>query len=330
MVGGSYSGFGVPPTPFDRYIDDVYIATVPYGDIGSGPSGLHFSPDTVAFVGGSVPEPSFASDSNGGDNVTLSLGAMLRDLLSPWAERQRLYLEPYSRIGVFIELPSSQRTTEHLASVLRGPLLSLHTKAPTACASLARLRTTRLRCSLPATLLSLIATPTASAGTASRFRRLLLIFDGLAGNDSVTIHDVAKPETIVMRPGGADYNTGTMPFAAVNSETVLFLGGTGGLADTAYLYDGNGDDVAAIGPGFAQMTGPASFNRAQGITNAYAYATAGGNDVAYLYDSPQDDLLTAAATYSNLVGPTGAVAYAIWIQTHERQCQPRQRHRVFL
>ena len=83
----------------------------------------------------------------------------------------------------------------------------------------------------------------------------------------------------------------------------IFVHGTVGGTDTAFLHDGQGDDSLSVRPQFTSIRSDDAFQLAYGFERVYAYANAGGFDTAKLYDSVGDDTISISAGRSAISGP---------------------------
>ena len=83
----------------------------------------------------------------------------------------------------------------------------------------------------------------------------------------------------------------------------IYVHGTNGGSDTAFMHDGEGDDSLAVRPQFTSLRGDGAFQLAYGFERVYAYATSGGIDTAQLYDSVGDDTMSISSMRSIITGP---------------------------
>ncbi len=119
-------------------------------------------------------------------------------------------------------------------------------------------------------------------------------FEGMEGNDSVTIHGTDMTEKAELWPLEATMHSRDWRVQALSSENITMNHGGG--YDVAYLYDSAGDDRLKATESYARMwstdTDP-FYNQANGFHRTYAHSTEGGADRAYLYDSARDDTMKA-------------------------------------
>lgn len=127
----------------------------------------------------------------------------------------------------------------------------------------------------------------------------ILSFDGLGGDDRVSIVGIPGSESFTTAPGLA---TLIAPGLRVELNGVANVSFTGGMGDRAYLYDTSGDDVLTASPTTRTLDGPSHHVTIQGVERLYAYATAGGDDVALLADSRGSDTYKATPADARLYG----------------------------
>jgi hypothetical protein len=125
-------------------------------------------------------------------------------------------------------------------------------------------------------------------------------FDGLAGNDTITMNGTTVLDTGVLRPAAASMFASWYSAHARSFENVMIVSGGGN--DTAQFHDSPGDDVFFADPTSATFSGAGVTNIATGFSRVEAHAT-GGNDQAGFEDSAGTDTYIASATYAALVGP---------------------------
>ena len=129
-----------------------------------------------------------------------------------------------------------------------------------------------------------------------------ITFDGLGGNDSVTINGGPGDETGDLYPdhgtfAGTGYGVSVSDIASITATS-------GGGNDQATLHDGQGADTVIAYPTYATLSGPGVSLWANGFRSVTAVATVGGQDVARLYDSSGNDTFTAYPTYATLTDGT--------------------------
>jgi hypothetical protein len=125
-------------------------------------------------------------------------------------------------------------------------------------------------------------------------------FDGLAGNDSITMNGTSILDTAVLRPRAASTIASWYAANARSFENVTIVSGGGN--DTARFYDSAGNDTFLADPTTATFTGAGVTNVATGFARVEAHAT-GGNDRAGFADSAGADTYIASSTYAALIGP---------------------------
>lgn len=112
-------------------------------------------------------------------------------------------------------------------------------------------------------------------------------FDGLAGNDTVTISGTSADETAELWPDHSVFTSQSLSVTAANVESTMVVGGGG--SDTATFHDSAGNDQFVAAPDAATLQGDGFLTQALGFCTVNAFARQGGSDVAKLYDSAQTD-----------------------------------------
>ncbi len=107
-----------------------------------------------------------------------------------------------------------------------------------------------------------------------------LIFDGLGGNDSITINGSTANITADIYPDQVSVQFGAFTINGVNMETITVNGK--GANDTATIHDSSANDMYQAGLGFAKLTSTGRSISANGFEAVTAISTA-GTDVAYLF-----------------------------------------------
>jgi hypothetical protein len=108
-------------------------------------------------------------------------------------------------------------------------------------------------------------------------------FDGLGGDDSLTVVGSGDDEAAVLWPDRCVFIGPSLSLVAENVESTTVVGGGGN--DTATLYDSPGDDRLEATPDAANLQGNGFSVQALGFSTVTAHATQGGTDVASLHDS---------------------------------------------
>ena len=125
-------------------------------------------------------------------------------------------------------------------------------------------------------------------------------FDGLAGNDTMTMNGTMIGDTGVIRPAAASMFASWYGAHARSFEN--FAIDAGGAGDTVQFFDSAGNDQFFADPTTAIFTGAGVTNVATGFTRVEAHSS-GGNDQARFEDSQYTDTFIAASTYAALIGP---------------------------
>jgi hypothetical protein len=128
----------------------------------------------------------------------------------------------------------------------------------------------------------------------------------LAGKDVAHLYDTPLADTFTAMVASATLSGGNVSVTVFGFDEVFSYSTAGG-SDTAYLYDGMGQDSLMAGSTYALLRnrGGGFYNYAYRFESVYAYATAGGTDTGTLYDSAGDDLFMARpdqATMTDVVG----------------------------
>ena len=127
-------------------------------------------------------------------------------------------------------------------------------------------------------------------------------FDGMGGNDIVTLTGTSGAEKAYLRPGSVTFEGTNFTLNATNVENVT-VDGQGG-QDFAELLDSSGDDFVLINVGVTTMEGPGFVNGALNFEEVQVYGTNGGYDEARLRDSSGKDTFTSTTGWSLLEGPS--------------------------
>jgi len=127
----------------------------------------------------------------------------------------------------------------------------------------------------------------------------MIAFDGLAGDDQVTLTGSATNDIAILWPEKGELIGGNYEISWTNVVSATIDGG-GGL-DVADLFDSPGNDRFAASPIFAELAGDGFANRIEGFTTVRAEAS-GGFDLAKLFDSHRDDFFYATANEAALYG----------------------------
>jgi 6-phosphogluconolactonase (cycloisomerase 2 family) len=136
-----------------------------------------------------------------------------------------------------------------------------------------------------------------------------VFFDGLAGNDTITILGSDENEIVTLQPGSADVVGQTWQVHAVSVENVI-VSAAGG-ADQVTMIGSAGSNRLYSYSGYTLLSdSPRTFSyRASGFDSLTVSAPAGGRNYAFLYDSPQNDTLDAnpgRVILNRAVGAAGA------------------------
>jgi subtilisin family serine protease len=124
-------------------------------------------------------------------------------------------------------------------------------------------------------------------------------FDGLAGNDTITMSGTGISDNAVANSAAASLYASWYHANAIGFDTVTLVSGGGG--DTAIMYDSAGDDALVANPGSILLTGGGVTNHAVGFSRVEAYSI-GGNDQATFHDSVGNDTYIATPTYGAMIG----------------------------
>ncbi len=127
----------------------------------------------------------------------------------------------------------------------------------------------------------------------------LLTFDGLGGNDRVSIVGLPGSEAMTIAPWNSTLIAPGVRLEINGAAGVTFKGGLG---DRAFVYDTAGDDVYKATPTFRELSGQGYLATVAGVERVYVYGTAGGNDTAVLSDSAGDDTFKATPGDARLYG----------------------------
>jgi hypothetical protein len=122
-----------------------------------------------------------------------------------------------------------------------------------------------------------------------------------AGSDKLAITGSSQADSITLRAGVANFENNQLTIRAVGSEEVMFNGNGG--ADSAYLFDTDGDDTLSLRPFRAEMVGAGYKFNVTDVDRIFIHATSGGQDVGYIYDSAGDDHLSVRPQFSSISGP---------------------------
>jgi hypothetical protein len=119
-------------------------------------------------------------------------------------------------------------------------------------------------------------------------------FDGNGGSDTATLTGTGSGETAMLSP-----NTGQLQGAGytVTVNGVASMVVNGGAGETAYLFDGPGNDTLIGTPTYVTLSGPGFSNTAAGFATTSAFAST-SQDAAYLFDGSSNDLFIGTPTYS--------------------------------
>ena len=129
-----------------------------------------------------------------------------------------------------------------------------------------------------------------------------ITFNGLGGNDSVTIIGGSGDDTAELYPDHGTLTGSNYSISVSNVESITATSGGGN--DQVILHDGPQADTFTATPTGALLIGPGVSLRANGFRSVIANATPGGQDVARLYDATGNDTFTAYPTYALLTNGT--------------------------
>lgn len=122
-----------------------------------------------------------------------------------------------------------------------------------------------------------------------------------AGGDKLLITGSSQADSITLRTGDAQFENSQLKIHAVGVEEVSFNGGGG--ADSAIMFDTDGDDTIIVKPLQAEMVGAGYKFSATDVERVFIHATAGGQDIGNIYDSVGDDRLSVRPQFSSITGP---------------------------
>ena len=126
-------------------------------------------------------------------------------------------------------------------------------------------------------------------------------FDGLDGNDTVTLTGTDGVDVADLYPTNGKLVGDTYAAAASNVEAIHVNGGAG--LDVVSFYDSAGDDTIFVTVGETTFTGNGFEHTASGFPVVHAYAKNGGVDTASLCDSVGDDTFRVDSENAKLYGP---------------------------
>ncbi|MFH1919863.1 MAG: hypothetical protein ABIP48_08270 [Planctomycetota bacterium] len=131
---------------------------------------------------------------------------------------------------------------------------------------------------------------------------ITLDFDGLGGNDTVTLTGSGGADRADLWPGHGTLSGEGYSVAVANVESVTINGGGG--TDVAALRDNPaGKDTFTADPDAATLSGDGYSNQVVSFRYVHAFSTSGDSDTAYLHDDPNgDDTLKAGPTEAKLYG----------------------------
>ena len=125
-------------------------------------------------------------------------------------------------------------------------------------------------------------------------------FDGMGGNDIVTLKGTSGAETVTALPGQVTFVGSNFTLVATDVEDVT-VDGMGG-SDTAILRDSSGDDTVVMRVNDTTLTGPGYSNVILNFEEVQAYALNGGKDVAMMYDTDGKERFTGTPEFSRMEG----------------------------
>jgi hypothetical protein len=128
-----------------------------------------------------------------------------------------------------------------------------------------------------------------------------LEIDSSSGSDKLVLVGSSQADSITLRAGLTEFENNQLTIRAVGTEEVTFHGNGG--ADSASLYDTDGDDTLTLRPFSAEMVGPGYKFNVTDVDRIFIHATAGGQDVGNIYDSVGDDRLSVRPQFSSVTGP---------------------------
>ncbi len=124
-------------------------------------------------------------------------------------------------------------------------------------------------------------------------------FDGLQGQDAVTLTGTSGSDQAVLRPLKGTFTGPSFSVTIAGSESIA-VDGRGG-QDTVDLYDSAGNDTLTGKPTQTTLSGSGFQLKASNFEAVYAYASK-GTDTASLYDSAGNDTFIGTPEVSRLYG----------------------------
>lgn len=125
-------------------------------------------------------------------------------------------------------------------------------------------------------------------------------FDGMGGNDIVTLTGTSGVEKAYTRPGEVTFEGSNFTLVATDVEDVT-VDGKGG-ADVAELRDSAGNDSLVMEVDKTTLIGTGFSSKVIKFEEVYAYATGGGVDEAKLYDTDGNEVFTSTPEYVRMDG----------------------------
>jgi len=125
-------------------------------------------------------------------------------------------------------------------------------------------------------------------------------FVGNGGSDTATLTTATGGgSTLGLVPGGGTLSGPGYTTTLTGFAQVVAFGSAG---DRAYLSGPAGNDVFVGTPAYAYLSGPGSWQQANGFGMVLGTAGGGGSSTAYLYDSAGNDAFVATPAYAYLYG----------------------------
>ena len=124
-------------------------------------------------------------------------------------------------------------------------------------------------------------------------------FDGMGGDDIITLTGTDGVETVTLRPGEVTFVGSNFTFNATDVEDVT-VNGRGG-KDTAEIRGSSGDDALVMQVDKTTMTGSGFTTMVVKFEEVHAYSE-GGIDEAKLYDTDGNEVFTSTPEYVRMEG----------------------------
>jgi large repetitive protein len=125
-------------------------------------------------------------------------------------------------------------------------------------------------------------------------------FDGMGGDDIVTLTGTSGVEKVYTRPGEVTFEGSNFTVNATDVEDVT-VDGKGGV-DVAELRDSAGSDSLVMEVDKTTLAGSGFSSKVIKFEEVYAYATNGGVDEAKLYDTDGNEVFTATPEFVRMDG----------------------------